>query len=171
MAEISVSTKAADIIADIKATISEITVGGSSVFVECEIYDDLQSFTGVANPLKGTAAGIIAGNPVRGTGSSNLEKYTERLDIQIAVRFMLKRKAGADEVTAVQEMNRLAAIVRKALMIDPSRGGRANMIAWSGGVLNGTDVSGDARLQTNIRNQSFFVATIPVTVGWYEPAA
>ena len=67
-------------------------------------------------------------------------------------------------------MNRLASIVRKVLMLDKTRGGKTNLIAWGGGVLNGTDVSGDPRLQAKAANQAFYVATIPAAVGWNEPA-
>ncbi|HLL88760.1 MAG TPA: hypothetical protein VK324_05615 [Tepidisphaeraceae bacterium] len=169
MADLTVDTRPAEIVEDVRKTLADATVAGKKVFAAAAVYDDLATFQRVADPQLGVQAGVIARQPERGPAMDNSDDHTVRLSVDVALRFSSVRAAGADETKAVGEMLRLAGLVRQALSGDRGRGGRAHSIVWAGAVLDGTDFRGAPRIVPARPNQAYFTAVVPIACGWAVP--
>ncbi len=169
--EVVIDDRAAQIAANLVATLEAATVDGKKYFdggvMSC---GELDEFTRMADPLRGRCAGVIAKLPERNIGEDNGQKWRERMSIEIAVSLSILHQPGAGESAATAEKNKVAAAVRSILLADPMRGGLARTISWSGSVIDGTQCLGAATLRSPKSEQAFFVAVVPATVGWYVPA-
>jgi hypothetical protein len=170
MAELSPDGTAAAILTDIVTALEGITTDGVRLFAEVAVLQDAGTFRRVANAYKGPVAGIIASAPQRKPGSDNSQAFIERIELQIAVCFLKVRAPGGGEKDAADAAALVASLVRQALLVDRTRGGRAEPIPWDGGLLDGTDVTGTIRYEAKRPGQSSHLVTVPCTVGWSKAA-
>jgi hypothetical protein len=94
-------------------------------------------------------------------------EYAERLAGTIAYSLIHTRKLGADEGGAMAALQSLGNLIRAALMVDPSRGGNANLVNTGGAMINGTSVDGDIRILGGVTNEAVYTAEVPFSVGWW----
>lgn len=137
------------------------------LFAAVGIYDDAESFMDKAGSLNQPVAGVIAGEVLRERGMANDQAYSERMGVEIAFAFPVKRVAGEDEAAAVGWLQLYAGIIRTAVLADRSRGGNAGLVMVDGRPVNGTDVDGEARIIDRRPDQGIYFALLSVTVGWW----
>jgi hypothetical protein len=159
-------TTGGDIIENLRATLASVQVNGAALFREVRVVDDIDSFRNAGDALAGTVAGIYASPAAEGDATDNSALRSFLLSVSLCVKFTAKRGPGADERAAVTEMNRLADLVRQAVLFDRWRGGLAKRILWGGQVIDGTEIDGSPRMDYRKPNQAFYVCIIPISVAW-----
>jgi hypothetical protein len=172
MAEITLDTRPVELVADCQAALQAATIDGELVFSGVIVADDVASFTRVADPLQNAkpAVGIIEGEIEQRPGTCDIEPAVCRLPLVLAIRFGYQREPGKGEKEAMDLAKRYAQMVKAALMLDPGRGGKADLVVWNAEVVNGTTVSGNVRQVRTVANQTFFAATIDAAVCWISGA-
>jgi hypothetical protein len=110
--------------------------------------------------------GLVVGTVEERQGNNSDERAICRLPFDILIRFMKKRRPGAGENAAMEQVNSLMEMVKSAVMLDPSRGGNASLVQWAGDIINGTSVQGIARPLTAFPNEAFFSASISGACAW-----
>lgn len=168
MPEILVDNTASEIVADCLAALMAATVSGQTVFASAISVNDVESFLRVSDPLSDTKPrlGIVEGSIEQRNGTADIEPALCRLPLDLLIKFKYVRNPGDGEQAAMVLAKRYLQIAKKSLMVDPSRGGRANLLMWGGEVVNGTSVSGVLRPIIRRTNEAFFAAAASVAVCW-----
>lgn len=169
MPDLTVSTIASDVVADICATLRDATVAGDAAFAGVFVHDDLESFRRVADPLAGQMAGIIIRPPDRAPSDDNGARWVERLAFEVAVIGASKRVAGSGEDEGLRRAFSGLETAVAALLADRTRGGLCELVTFRGQLITGTLVNGDARNVPPGPNQSFYTAVLPLVCGWRVP--
>jgi hypothetical protein len=167
--EIASDNRAGEILDNLVAALNGATLVGNKVFASAKVVNDIESFVRVSDPLAepaGVAIGIVAGTIEEAAATTDDEVAFDRLPLTIIIRMSRIRQPGGDEFDPVKETQRWAEVVKYVVTRDRSRGGKANLIEWSGRVLNGTEVTGNVRPLTKFANEAFFSAALPVACGW-----
>jgi hypothetical protein len=164
--ELDESTNAAGIVANIVAVLATLTVGGEPVFKRVDEFENVDAFLERARSDDGAAAGVIARPAEYGAGTDNAAQNNFRLPLEIAVRFLVNRKAGQGDATAAGGLRRYASLITRALLTDRSRGGNAHRVEFEGRLLDGTAFPNPPRLDTKRANAAFHVAIIPAECAW-----
>lgn len=148
--------------------------GGATAFAAVHVVENLAAFQRIADGLSGFVAGVVAKPAQWGLASDNAEDHVEKLEFVICLRLTVTRAAGMDDNKAIEQMDGLAAIVRKALLADPTRGGSAAAITFEGHFLPNTDLRGPVKLEPprkpkaadgSAGGHAFYDATLPVICG------
>lgn len=166
MPNVSTTDIAQDVVSDVVSALSGATIDNGPVFAGVGVFDDVSTFERVADAASGVQCGVVTNQPERGVSSDNADAYVERLELTLAVKFRSPRLAGGAETDAVKQMQRLAEIIRVAMIADRTRGGLAHAIEWNGRLLPGTDVTGSPRIVRKSADAGEYVAVVPVAVGW-----
>lgn len=167
------STTAAEIIDDIVTTLTNATIDTAETtdvdaFRSVGVFDDLEAFRRVADPANAPAAGVIVSPVDRSRNSDNDSVYVDRLAFEIAITVAVKRPPGADDSAGVDACSRAADAARRALVADPSRGGRCALVTFNGQLIAGTEIVGPTRIVRRDPDASFFVIVIPAACAWPE---
>lgn len=172
MPDIVVDNRASLIIADMVTAIAAATVVGVPVFDSVGTVNDVESFIRVADPVRidgKVVCGIVEGTIEERYGNNSDEQGICRLPFEIIVRFLKRRKPGATETPAMIQAKNLLEVAKSAILIDKSRNGNADLVYWSGEVINGTTVRGTARpLTGKIPNEAFFTAALTGACAWLK---
>jgi hypothetical protein len=167
MPEIAIDNIANAILEHCAATLLATTQDGLQVFAEVQIVNDVESFIRVADVLKTAGQvviGLVAGTEESRDGMSDSEEY-HRLPIDVVVRFSQLRNPGGTELTAIERARNYLETAKKALMVDPTRGGLCELVPWAGEVINGTSVRGTMRPLAK-PNEAFYSAAAQVVCCW-----
>lgn len=167
--DLQTDNRSQDIVANVIDTLSRVRADGNRVFDSVVETQDVDSFVRVDDILKGPKncdAAVIEGVADRQAGSDNSEIAVVRLTVNVIVRFNNQRGPGETKASAMNTIRRLTDIVRRALLIDKSRGGLTNLVTFAGTVLDGTDVRGATRVASRGPNEAFTSFVIPVVCGY-----
>lgn len=188
------TSRASACIQDISATLRAMVYAGDNegdpdrtFFSTVGTFDTVDSFLEIGGrflaakgpaPAGGTGAvggqglacaGVVPGDVIRGRSQASGEAYQERIPVEVLYTFAIKRLPGKDELDAVATMLDYAEEIRKALLLDLSRGGAAGLTNFDGQYVNGTAVDGSAKMVDTAPDQAIYTAAISLVCGWTVP--
>lgn len=161
----------AAIVADLAAAVLAVLAAGGDgpAFAAVGVYQNRAAAVAALTRLDGAAAGVVAPIPNEYPGMDSTERqYLIRGEV--VVGYKSTRPPGADDGAAAAEAQRLADAARRAVMADPSRGGRAMLVVAGGGSpVNGTSIEGPAAVVTARAAVAWHAVAFPFACGWRVP--